>query len=253
MAKPLTLAAYIALPVLDAHRADAFVRRLLAQYALHRAALRRSRLAPAQRALLEASDALSAALATVRAKSSATKDAAELDPVVDASWAAIVLTLEARAKLRRLPCAAEAEEHLQQIFPDRLKFTQEKFVRQWSVANTKLQQLFVAAAGKRSAAEFLRAYGAEDILEEVQQLHARFADVLGITEGRSVETPVELRAARDAALEAAREFVAVTLSLSPAEIGDDADAIKTDVLSVLDEFRQPRATGKPEGADPPSA
>lgn len=250
MARSRSLSAYIALPTMDAHTADSFVRRLLAQYALHKSALRRSRLAPASTALSKRGDALGAALAAERSNKSSTKAAAELDPVVDASWASIVLTLEGRAKALKLPCSTEAQEILDRVFPDRLKFTQEKYVRQWSIANSKLHQLLAVADGGRSAAEFLRAFGAADLLAEVQRLHEEFAVLLGVTEGRSASAPVELRGPMDEALEAAREFVAITLSLSAAEIGDDVDDIKRDILSVIDEFATTRARAD-NGSPPP--
>ena len=253
MARSQSLSAYIALPTMDAHTADSFVRRLLAQYALHKGALRRSRLAPASATLSKKGDALGAALAAERSNRSSTKAAAELDPVVDASWAAIVLTLEGRAKAVKLPSSTEAQAILDRVFSDRLKFTQEKYVRQWSIANSKLQQLLAVADSGRSAADFLRAFGAGDLLAEVQRLHEEFAALLGVTEGRSAGAAVELRGPMDDALEAAREFVAITLSLSAAEIGDEVDVIKRDILSVIDEFANARERAEKESPPPTPA
>lgn len=251
MARSHSLAAYIALPTMDAHTVDSFVRRLLAQYALHKPSLRRSRLAPASVSLTKKGDLLGAALAAERSTKSSSKAAAELDPTVDASWAAIVLTLEGRAKAVELACAKEAQEILDRVFPDRLKFTQEKYVRQWSIANAKLQQLLAALDGGRSGAEFLRVYGAGDLLAEVQRLHETFATLLGVTEGRSASVTVEVRGPMDEALDAAREFIAITLSLSAAEIGDDVDSIKRDILSVIDEFATTRERDE-KGTEPPT-
>lgn len=90
------------------------------------------------------------------------------------------------------------------------------------------------------APKFLRAYGAGDWLAEVQRLHEKFAVLLGVTEGRSAPTTVEVRGPMDDALDAAREFIAITLSLSAAEIGDDVDSIKRDILSVVDQFATTR-------------
>jgi hypothetical protein len=64
--------------------------------------------------------------------------------------------------------------------------------------------------------------------------------LLGVTEGRSAPTTVEVRGPMDDALDAAREFIAITLSLSAAEIGDDVDSIKRDILSVVDQFATTR-------------
>jgi hypothetical protein len=251
MARPKSLTAYIALPTMDAHTTDSFVRRLFAQYLLHKSVLRRSRLAPAAVALSKKGDALGAALAAERSNKSSSKAAAELDPLVDASWAAIVLTLEGRAKATELPSAAEAQAILDRVFPERLKFTQEKYVRQWSIANATLQQLLAKRDDGPSAAEFLRAHGAGDLLDEVRRLHDKFAVLLGVSEGRSAPTTVEVRGPMDDALEAAREFVAVTLSLSSNEIGEDADSIKNDILSVIDEFATRRDGGE-KGVEPPT-
>ncbi len=251
MPRPRSLNAYIALPTMDAHTTDAFVRRLHAQYLLHRSTLRRSRLGPAASVLNEKGDALGAALAADRSNKSSMKAAAELDPIVDASWAAIILTLEGRAKATELPSAAGAQAILDRVFPDRLKFTQEKYVRQWSMANASLQQLLATDDHGASAAEFLRAHGAGDLLDEVRRLHDKFAALLGVSEGRSAATTVEVRAPMDEALDAAREFVAITLSLSAAEIGDSVDTIKNDILSVIDEFATRRDDGD-KGAAPPA-
>lgn len=250
MTRSQSLAAYIALPTMDAHTADAFVRRLLAQHALHSTTLRRSRLAPATVALRKKGDALGAALAAQRSSSASSKAAAELDPQVDSSWAALVFTLEGRVRSTLPECAAEAQAIMSAVFPDRLKFTQEKFLRQWSIANSKLQQLLVERDGARSGADFLRAYGAGDLLAEVQRLHAEFAAALGVTEGRAKIAPVELRGPMDDALDAAREFVAITLSLSATEIGDDVDDVKRDILSVIDEFATTREREEKEPPPP---
>ncbi|MBL8680574.1 MAG: hypothetical protein JNK05_15460 [Myxococcales bacterium] len=253
MARALTLASYIALPVMDAHTADAFVLRLLAQYKLHKPALRNTKVAAAAAALGKHGDALAAALAAERSNKSAAKAAAELDPIVDATWAAIVLTLEGRAKATRLPSAAQAKAILDRVFPDRLEFTQEKYVRQWSIANATLQKLMSADPSDpkaESAADFLREHGAGDLLDELRKAHDEFAALIGVTEGRSAPVPVAVRAPLDAALDSARELVATVLALSESDVRGDVDTIKRDLLSVLDEFTADRA--EKEGSAPPT-
>jgi hypothetical protein len=105
----------------------------------------------ASRACIAIAQQIGDALAAERSTKSSSKAAAELDPTIDASLAAIVPTLEARAKLVELACAKEAQEISDRVFPDRLKVTQEKYVRQWSIANAKLQQLLAEVDGGRCA------------------------------------------------------------------------------------------------------
>jgi hypothetical protein len=250
----------IQFPTMNAHTLVAFGQRLLAQYRLHKKALRDTKVARRALALERELRGLNAALVAQQARSKGDREAQTLDPIVDATWASLVMFLESWSRLDWRPEAKIAEAILTAVFPDRLRFTQEKYVQQWSEASTRIQQIFGRNdedPRKPTIAEQLEELGAGPRLDEITEKHARFARALGLSEGAGVPTAVDVRGPYDAVLAAAKDYVGAVMQLDEDDIAD-VERVRHDLLSVIDEFeataRTPAAVGdaKPEPAPEPA-
>lgn len=170
------------------------------------------------------------------------------DLVEDTAFGALFGWLSgwARLPVDKHPEAAEAATVLQTVFPDRLSFLSIRPEDEWQEAELRLQMI-----SDKGFDTIINELGGKPFLKELTQAHEAYGKALGITSPKAqAETPA-LREARNAGMEAIRDYV-LRVSAHVRKKQPETAAMAERLLAPLTTFRDRPTHPAVEAKSPPS-
>jgi hypothetical protein len=167
------------------------------------------------------------------------------DSVEDNAFGALFDWLSAWARLPGAPMAGEVEAILQAVFPRGLAFLAIRPSDEWQEAELRLNLL-----KEKGFDTTIVKLGGKPFLDELERAHKAYGEALGITTVKTSPEAPALREARDAALDAVREYV-LRVTAHVRKKDPQTTALAERLLAPLSVWkdRAARASGQPAAPD----
>jgi hypothetical protein len=248
MARTFSSLEVITLPVLDSSGARALGRELLA--AAQSKGKLPTPLARAKKDLNAAYDALQAAAAERLAASPGDPTAQrEADTMLDSAWAALQSLLSAWSRLPTTTMPekpAKAKALLELLYPTGLRFVNLPYKDQWAESETRLRVI-----ARPEVAADLHKLGAAPFVATLEQAHASYGKVLGVTvPSAEANRGPSIRDSLKSFSESLRRYVLLVAAFAETEEGEAlelADAMLAPLATWASRRRAAKVNGDEAG------